>query len=156
LDYLVLDMPPGTGDIQLTTAQKAPVTGAVVVTTPQEIAVSDAQKGLVMFNKVSIPVLGVVENMSMYCCPQCGHEASIFGTGGAAKLCEKYDVDFLGGLPLDPSIRIAADSGCPSVVNEPDSDISRRYRNIAARIGARVAQKARDRSLAFPKIVKGD
>lgn len=153
VDYLFLDMPPGTGDIQLTIAQQAPVTGAIIVTTPQEIAVADARRGLVMFGKVSIPVLGVIENMSVYRCPQCGHEAHIFGAGGAQALCARYDVELLGELPLDATIRASADGGAPSVVAEPDGDIAARYRRIALRAAAKIAEKSRDRTTAFPKIV---
>ena len=153
VDYLVLDMPPGTGDIQLTIAQKIPVTGAIVVTTPQELAVADARRGLVMFNKVSIPVLGVVENMGIHRCPHCGGESHIFGDGGARGMCERYQVELLGELPLDASIRAAADGGTPSVVVAPDSDIAARYRQIAVRAAVKIAEKSRDRSAAFPKIV---
>ena len=153
VDYLVLDMPPGTGDIQLTIAQKIPVTGAIIVTTPQELAVADARRGLVMFSKVSIPTLGVVENMSTYHCPQCGHEAAVFGSGGGEKMCAEYEVEFLGQLPLNRAIREAADSGAPTVIAEPDSEMARRYRRIAVRATAKIAEKSRDRSTAFPKIV---
>ncbi len=153
LDYLVLDMPPGTGDIQLTIAQKAPVTGAIIVTTPQDLALADAQKGLVMFNKVSVPTLGIVENMSVYCCPNCGHSAQIFGIGGAKKMCEKYDIPLLGEVPLDLSIRADTDAGCPTVLKSPDSAISAIYRQIAHAATAQIAKKPRDHSSAFPQVV---
>lgn len=156
VDYLVLDMPPGTGDIQLTIAQQIPVTGAVIVTTPQELAVADAQRGLVMFNKVSIPVLGVVENMAAYECPHCGHESALFGSGGGERLCREHGVELLGQLPLASAIREAADGGAPSVAADPDSAISQRYRRIAVRAAAKIAEKSRDRSAAFPKIVISD
>ena len=153
VDYLVLDMPPGTGDIQLTIAQQIPVTGAVIVTTPQELAVADARRGLVMFGKVSIPVLGIVENMSAYQCPHCGHEEALFGSGGGAGMCEQYDVELLGSLPLTRAIREAADGGAPSVIAAPESEVAQRYRRIAVRAAAKIAEKSRDRSAAFPKIV---
>ena len=153
LDYLILDMPTGTGDIQLTIAQQIPVTGAIVVTTPQELAVSDARRGLVMFGKVSIPVLGVVENMGVHHCPHCGHDSHIFGSGGAQKMCARYDVELLGELPLDAAIRDAADGGAPSVVSAPDGDIAKRYRRIAVRAAVKIAEKSKDHSAAFPKIV---
>ncbi len=153
LDYLILDMPPGTGDIQLTVAQQIAVTGAIVVTTPQELAVADARRGLVMFGKVSIPVLGIVENMSVHRCPQCGHDSHIFGTGGAKNMGEKYDVELLGELPLDANIRDAADNGMPTVVADSDSDIAKQYRRIAVRAAVKIAEKSRDHSAAFPKIV---
>ena len=156
VDYLVLDMPPGTGDIQLTIAQQIPVTGALVVTTPQELAVADARRGLVMFNKVSIPVLGVVENMSRYHCPQYGHESPLFGEGGGAAMCKAHEVELLGQLPLHRGIREAADGGAPSVAAEPEGDIARSYRRIAVRAAAKIAAKSRDRSAAFPKIVVSD
>ena len=153
VDYLVLDMPPGTGDIQLTIAQQIPVTGAIIVTTPQELAVADARRGLVMFEKVSISVLGIVENMSVYQCPQCGHEVPLFGTGGGEKMCTAYDVELLGQLPLSRAICEATDGGVPSVISDPTGDIASRYRRIAVRAAVKIAKKSRDRSAAFPKIV---
>src|SRR5689334_15461303 len=130
LDYLVVDLPPGTGDIQLTLAQKVPVTGAVIVTTPQDIALIDARKGLKMFEKVGIPILGIVENMSFHVCPKCGHESHIFGSGGAARMAKDYGTELLGQLPLDEAIRSQADSGKPTVVSEPDGPIAEIYRRI--------------------------
>jgi ATP-binding protein involved in chromosome partitioning len=153
LDYLVVDLPPGTGDIQLTLAQKVPVTGAVIVTTPQDIALMDARKGLKMFEKVGIKIVGIVENMSTHICSKCGHEEHIFGAGGGEKMCDDYDVEFLGGLPLDISIREQADSGNPTVVADPDGNIARVYKQIARRIAVKVADMAQDHSAAFPKIV---
>ncbi|WP_347556108.1 iron-sulfur cluster carrier protein ApbC [Robbsia sp. KACC 23696] len=153
LDYLIVDMPPGTGDIQLTLAQKVPVTGAVIVTTPQDLALLDARKGLKMFEKVGIPILGIVENMSIHVCSNCGHAEPIFGTGGAAKMCGDYDVDFLGALPLDMAIREQADAGTPTVVAAPEGTIAAAYRDIARRIAVSVAGKHRDMSAKFPTIV---
>jgi ATP-binding protein involved in chromosome partitioning len=153
LDYLVVDLPPGTGDIQLTLAQKVPVTGAVIVTTPQDIALMDARKGLKMFEKVGIKIVGIVENMSTHICSQCGHEEHIFGAGGGEKMCADYDVEFLGGLPLDIRIREQADSGKPTVVADPDGNIAKIYKQIARRIAVKVADMAQDHSAAFPKIV---
>ncbi len=153
LDYLVVDMPPGTGDIQLTLAQKVPVTGAVIVTTPQDIALLDARKGLKMFEKVNVPILGVVENMSTHVCSNCGHEEHIFGAGGGEKLARDYGVTVLGSLPLDIRIREQADSGNPTVVAEPDSAAARTYREIARKVAVKIAEKAQDFSAAFPKIV---
>ncbi|MEQ1525178.1 MAG: iron-sulfur cluster carrier protein ApbC [Gallionella sp.] len=153
LDYLVVDLPPGTGDIQLTLAQKVPVTGAVIVTTPQDIALMDARKGLKMFEKVGIKIVGIVENMSTHICSQCGHEEHIFGAGGGEKMCADYDVEFLGGLPLDIRIREQADSGNPTVVADPDGKIARVYKQIARRVAVKVADMAQDHSAAFPKIV---
>jgi ATP-binding protein involved in chromosome partitioning len=153
IDYLVVDMPPGTGDIQLTLAQKVPVTGAVIVTTPQDIALIDARKGLKMFEKVGIPILGIVENMSIHICPNCGHESHIFGTGGGEQMCRDYGVDFLGALPLDIAIREQADSGMPTVVADPEGSVSQLYKTIARRIAVTIAEKARDMTAAFPKIV---
>ena len=153
LDYLVVDLPPGTGDIQLTLAQKVPVTGAIIVTTPQDIALLDARKGLKMFEKVGIKIVGIVENMSTHICSNCGHEEHIFGAGGGAKMCEDYNVEFLGSLPLDIRIREHADSGSPTVVADPDGDISKTYKLIARRIAVKIADMAQDHSAVFPKIV---
>ena len=153
IDYLVVDMPPGTGDIQLTLAQKVPVTGAVIVTTPQDIALIDARKGFKMFEKVSIPILGVVENMSLHICPNCGHESHIFGSGGGAQMCQDFGVDLLGSLPLDIAIREQADSGMPTVVSDPDGRVAQIYKQIARRIAVKIADQARDMTSAFPKIV---
>ncbi|MEP7208484.1 MAG: iron-sulfur cluster carrier protein ApbC [Casimicrobiaceae bacterium] len=152
LDYLVVDMPPGTGDIQLTLSQKVPVTGAVIVTTPQDIALLDARKGLKMFEKVGVPIVGIVENMSMHVCSSCGHAEAIFGEGGAQKMCAEYKVPFLGGLPLDIRIREHADSGRPTVVADPDGPIATIYREIARKTAVFVAQKAEDFSARFPSI----
>ena len=153
LDYLVVDLPPGTGDIQLTLAQKVPVTGAIIVTTPQDIALMDARKGLKMFEKVSIKILGIVENMSTHICSQCGHEEHIFGSGGGEKMCADYNVEFLGGLPLDIRIREQADSGNPTVVADPNGAIAKEYKQIARRVAVKIAEMAQDHSAAFPKIV---
>jgi len=153
LDYLVVDLPPGTGDIQLTLSQKVPVTGAVIVTTPQDIALLDARKGLKMFEKVGIKIIGIVENMSTHICSQCGHEEHIFGAGGGEKMCADYDTEFLGSLPLDIRIREQADSGKPTVVADPDGAIAKVYKQIARRIAVKVAEMAQDHSAAFPKIV---
>jgi ATP-binding protein involved in chromosome partitioning len=153
LDYLVVDMPPGTGDIQLTLAQRVPVAGAVIVTTPQDIALADARKGLKMFEKVSVPVLGIVENMSIHVCTNCGHAEHIFGSGGGARMAEEYGVKLLGELPLDIQIREEADSGRPTVVAAPDSPRAKAYFEMARRTGAALAIRARDRSSVFPKIV---
>ncbi len=136
LDYLIVDLPPGTGDIQLTLAQKVPLAGAIIVTTPQEIALMDARKGLRMFEKVSVPVLGIVENMSLHVCSQCGHEESIFGSGGGERMAGEFGVRLLGQLPLELSIRTQADSGEPTVVSDPDSPTAARYRSIARRVAA--------------------
>ncbi len=153
LDYLVVDMPPGTGDIQLTLSQKVPVTGAVIVTTPQDIALLDARKGLKMFEKVGIPILGIVENMSMHVCSQCGHAEAIFGEGGGAKMCADFGVPFLGALPLTMSIREQADSGRPTVVADPDGPVAQIYQQIARKLAVAVADKAKDLSGKFPTIV---
>jgi len=153
LDYLIVDMPPGTGDIQLTLSQKVPVTGAVIVTTPQDIALLDAKKGLKMFEKVGIPILGIVENMAVYCCPNCGHVEHIFGQGGGEKMCADYGVELLGSLPLNLQIREQADSGRPTVVAEPDSPVAELYRGIARKVAIKVADKARDMTSKFPSIV---
>jgi ATP-binding protein involved in chromosome partitioning len=153
LDYLVVDMPPGTGDVQLTLAQKVPVTGAIIVTTPQDIALIDARKGLKMFEKVGIPILGIVENMSTHICSSCGHEEHIFGAGGAERMAKEYGVELLGSLPLDISIREQADSGKPTVVADPDGRIAETYRAIARRVAVRIAERQKDMSLKFPNIV---
>jgi ATP-binding protein involved in chromosome partitioning len=153
LDYLVVDMPPGTGDIQLTLAQRVPVAGAVIVTTPQDIALADARKGLKMFEKVSVPVLGIVENMSVYTCPQCGHSAHVFGAGGGARMAHDFGVRLLGELPLDAHVREEADGGRPSVIAAPESARARAYLEMARRTAAALAVRARDRSSVFPKIV---
>ena len=153
VDYLIIDLPPGTGDTQLTLAQKVPVTGAVIVTTPQDIALLDARKGLKMFEKVEVPVLGIVENMSIHICSECGHEEHIFGKGGGQSMADQYNVDMLGALPLDMSIRVSTDEGKPTVVAEPDSRITEIYCQIARRIGAKLSKQAKDFSAAFPKIV---
>ena len=153
LDYLVVDMPPGTGDIQLTLSQKVPVTGAVIVTTPQDIALLDARKGLKMFEKVGIPILGIVENMSVHICSQCGHAEAIFGEGGGAKMCADFGVPFLGALPLTMSIREQADSGRPTVVADPEGPVSQIYQQIARKLAVAVADKAKDLSGKFPTIV---
>jgi ATP-binding protein involved in chromosome partitioning len=153
LDYLIVDMPPGTGDIQLTLSQKVPVTGAVIVTTPQDIALLDARKGLKMFEKVGVPIVGIIENMSTYICTKCGHEEHIFGSGGGEKMCKEYGVDFLGALPLNLSIREQADAGRPTVVADPDSAISAIYKNIARQVAIRVATLSKDMSSKFPSIV---
>lgn len=153
LDYLVVDMPPGTGDIQLTLSQKVPVTGAVIVTTPQDIALLDARKGLKMFEKVGIPILGIVENMSVHVCSNCGHAEPIFGEGGGEKMCADYGTEFLGKLPLNMSIREQADSGRPTVIADPDGPVARIYKDIARRIAVKLADKAKDMSSKFPTIV---
>jgi ATP-binding protein involved in chromosome partitioning len=156
LDYLVIDMPPGTGDIQLTLAQRVPVAGAVIVTTPQDIALADARKGLKMFEKVSVPVLGIVENMSVHVCSHCGHIEHIFGAGGGERMAKQYNVRFLGELPLDARIREEADGGRPTVVAAPDSARARAYLDMARRTAGALALRARDRSSVFPKIVVED
>src|SRR6187200_426252 len=153
LDYLVVDLPPGTGDIQLTLAQRVPVTGAVIVTTPQDIALMDARKGLKMFEKVNIPILGVVENMSLHICSKCGHEENIFGSGGGDRMSKDYGIDLLGSLPLDIKIREQADSGMPTVVADPDGRVAEIYREIARKVAVKIAEKQQDHSAAFPKIV---
>ena len=153
LDYLIVDMPPGTGDIQLTLAQKVPVTGSVIVTTPQDIALLDARKGLKMFEKVGVPIIGIIENMSTYVCTKCGHEEHVFGTGGGEKMCKEYSVDFLGSLPLNLSIREQADAGRPTVVADPDGAISAIYKGIARQVAIRVATLSKDMSSKFPNIV---
>ena len=152
-DYLVVDLPPGTGDIQLSLAQQVPVTGAIIVTTPQDIALMDARKGLKMFEKVGIKIVGIVENMSTHICSKCGHEEHIFGSGGGEKMCADYNTEFLGSLPLDIRIREQTDSGKPTVVADPDGNIAKAYKQIARRIAVKVAEMAQNRSAVFPKVV---
>lgn len=152
VDYLVIDMPPGTGDIQLTLAQQVPVTGAIIVTTPQDIALIDAKKGLKMFEKVNVPILGLVENMATHVCSNCGHVEHIFGSGGADAMGREYDVEVLGSLPLDIRIREQTDAGRPTVVAEPDSEIASTYRAIARKVAVKIAEKAKDMSLKMPTI----
>jgi len=153
LDYLIIDLPPGTGDTQLTLAQKVPVSGAVIVTTPQDIALLDARKGLKMFEKVEVAVLGIVENMSIHICSECGHEEHIFGQGGGQSMSDEFDVDFLGALPLDIRIREETDSGKPTVVAEPESRIAQIYREIARRTAAKLSLQGKNHSAKFPQIV---
>jgi len=153
LDYLIIDLPPGTGDIHLTLAQKVPVTGAVIVTTPQDIALLDARKGLKMFEKVEVPVLGIIENMSTHICSKCGHEEHIFGDGGGRRMAEENDVDFIGSIPLDISIRVQTDSGKPTVVADPEGRLSHIYRDIARRVAGKLARQKKDFSNKFPGIV---
>jgi len=153
LDYLVIDLPPGTGDIQLTLCQRVPVAGALIVTTPQDIALLDAKKGLKMFEKVEVPVLGIIENMATHICSHCGHEEHVFGTGGGEKMAQQYHVPLLGSLPLDIRIREQADGGKPTVAAIPDSDIAARYREIARKAAAQLALQAKNRAIGMPKIV---
>jgi ATP-binding protein involved in chromosome partitioning len=153
LDYLVIDLPPGTGDIQLTLCQKVPVSGAMIVTTPQDIALLDARKALKMFEKVEVPVFGIVENMSIHVCSECGHEEHIFGSGGGLQMSEQYGVDLLGALPLDMSIREGVDNGRPTVAMEPESRLTAIYREIARKTAAKLSLQAKDYSAKFPKIV---
>ncbi len=153
LDYLIVDMPPGTGDVQLTLAQRIPVSGAVIVTTPQDIALLDARKGLKMFEKVEVKVLGIIENMSTHICSKCGHEEHIFGAGGGERMAKDYNVELLGALPLDIQIREQTDSGKPTVVAMPESRIARLYLDIARRMAARLGAAAKDYTAKFPKIV---
>ena len=153
LDFLIIDLPPGTGDIQLTLCQKIPVSGAIIVTTPQDIALLDAKKGLKMFEKVEVSVLGIIENMSTHICSECGHEEHIFGEGGGQKISEQYDVELLGKLPLDIKIREGVDNGKPTVAMDPDSRVAEIYREIARKASAKLALQAKDYTAKFPKIV---
>jgi len=153
LDYLIIDLPPGTGDTQLTLSQKVPVSGAVIVTTPQDIALLDARKGLKMFEKVEVPILGVVENMSTHVCSQCGHEEHIFGSGGGGQMATDYNIELLGSLPLDMSIREQVDGGKPTVVSDPEGSISLKYREIARKTAAALVAQSKDYSASFPNIV---
>ena len=152
VDYLIVDMPPGTGDIQLTLSQRVPITGAIIVTTPQDIALLDAKKGLSMFEKVGVPILGLVENMAVYCCPNCGHTEHIFGADGGKKMAAQYQLDYLGALPLNMSIREQADSGRPTVVADPDGEIAAIYKAVARQVAVKIAEKAKDFSSKFPTI----
>ena len=152
LDYLIVDMPPGTGDIQLTLSQKVPLTGAIIVTTPQDIALLDAKKGLKMFEKVGVPILGIVENMAVHVCTQCGHIEHIFGADGGKKMAEQYGVDYLGALPLNLSIREQADAGRPTVVSDADGEIANIYKAVARQVAVKIAAKAKDFSSKFPTI----
>ncbi|MDH3640036.1 MAG: iron-sulfur cluster carrier protein ApbC [Gammaproteobacteria bacterium] len=153
LDYLIIDLPPGTGDTQLTLAQRVPVSGAVIVTTPQDIALLDARKAYKMFEKVEIPILGVVENMSTHICSQCGHEEHIFGEGGGQRMAEEYGLNYLGSVPLDMQIRVDADGGRPTVVADPDGAVASTYRAIARRAAGKLATQKKDYSAKFPSIV---
>ena len=152
LDYLLVDMPPGTGDIQLTLSQKVPLTGAVIVTTPQDIALLDARKGIKMFEKVGVPILGIVENMAVYCCPNCGHTEHIYGADGGKNMAAEYGMDYLGALPLNMQIRIQADSGKPTVVADPEGEVAGIYKSVARQVAIKIAQRAKDFSSKFPSI----
>lgn len=152
LDYLVIDMPPGTGDVQLSLAQRVKIAGAVVVTTPQDIALLDATRGLKMFDKVGVPVLGIIENMGLHCCSECGHQEHVFGEGGGERMAEKYGIDFLGALPLDIRIREQADNGMPTVVADPDGPLAESYRRIARATVARLSRSKQAKPAGFPKI----
>ena len=152
LDYLLIDMPPGTGDIQLTLSQRVPITGSVIVTTPQDIALLDARKGIRMFEKVGVPILGIVENMAVYCCPNCGHVEHIFGADGGKNMAADVGTDYLGSLPLNMSIRVQADSGTPTVVADPDGEIAAIYKTVARQVAIKIAAKAKDFSSKFPSI----
>ena len=152
LDYLIIDMPPGTGDIQLTLSQRVPMTGAVIVTTPQDIALLDAKKGIKMFEKVGVPILGIVENMAAHVCSNCGHVEHIFGADGGKKMAAEYGMDYLGALPLNMSIRLQADSGKPTVVADPDGEVAAIYKKVARDVTVKIAQQAKDFSSKFPTI----
>ena len=152
LDYLIVDLPPGTGDIQLTLSQRVPMTGAVIVTTPQDIALLDARKAIKMFEKVGVPILGIVENMAVHVCSKCGQAEHIFGEGGGQRLAQQYGADYLGALPLDIKIRLQADSGKPTVVSDPDGEVAKIYKAVARQVAVKIAQKAKDFSAKFPTI----
>jgi len=153
IDYLIIDLPPGTGDIQLTLAQKIPVTGAIIVTTPQDIALLDARRGLKMFEKVNIPIIGIVENMTTHVCSNCGHKEHIFGKDGGIKMSKDYDTELLGSLPLDINIRKSLDDGCPSVTQDPNSPTSKIFNSIALKTALKIAELTEDHTSKFPKIV---
>ena len=152
LDYLIVDMPPGTGDIQLTLSQRVPMTGAVIVTTPQDIALLDARKGVAMFDKVGVPILGLVENMAAHVCTKCGHVEHIFGEGGGQRYAAERGIDYLGALPLDMAIRLQADGGKPTVVADPDGQVAALYKAMARQVAIKIAAKAKDFSSRFPTI----
>jgi len=152
LDYLIVDMPPGTGDIQLTLSQRVPLTGAVIVTTPQDIALLDAKRGVKMFEKVGVPILGIVENMAVHVCTNCGHVEHIFGADGGKRMAEQFHVDYLGALPLSMAIREAADGGRPTVVNDPDGEAATLYKRVARAVAVKIAGQAKDYSAKFPTI----
>jgi len=152
LDYLIVDMPPGTGDIQLTLSQRVPMTGAVIVTTPQDIALLDAKKGIKMFDKVGVPILGLIENMAVHVCSKCGHAEHIFGVDGGKNMAQDLDIDYLGALPLDINIRLQADSGKPTVVADPNGQLSALYLEMARQVAVKIAAKAKDFSSVFPSI----
>jgi ATP-binding protein involved in chromosome partitioning len=152
LDYLIVDMPPGTGDIQLTLSQRVPMTGAVIVTTPQDIALLDARKAIKMFEKVGVPILGIVENMAVHVCSNCGHVEHIFGADGGKKMAFDYGMDYLGALPLNLQIRVQADGGKPTVVADPESEIAELYRTVARKVAVSIAAKNKDFSSKFPTI----
>ncbi len=152
LDYLIVDMPPGTGDIQLTLSQRVPLTGAVIVTTPQDIALLDAKKGIKMFEKVGVPILGIVENMAVHVCEKCGHVEHIFGEDGGKRMAAEYEMDYLGALPLNLSIRVQTDNGRPTVVSDPDGEIAALYKGVARQVAVKISQRAKDYSTRFPSI----
>jgi ATP-binding protein involved in chromosome partitioning len=152
LDYLIVDMPPGTGDIQLTLSQRVPMTGAVIVTTPQDIALLDAKKGIKMFEKVGVPILGLVENMAVHVCTNCGHVEHIFGEDGGKRYAADKGIDYLGALPLNMQIRLQADNGKPTVVSDPDGDVAQIYKAVARQVAIKIAAKAKDFSSKFPTI----
>jgi ATP-binding protein involved in chromosome partitioning len=152
LDYLIIDMPPGTGDIQLTLSQRVPLTGAVIVTTPQDIALLDAKKGVKMFEKVGVPILGLVENMAVHVCTNCGHVEHIFGADGGKTMAADYGMDYLGALPLDMQIRLQADNGKPTVVADPEGEVAQIYMAVARQVAVKIAAKAKDFSSKFPTI----